>query len=199
MKKHFEKELPEGYDQVFYINAKEKKTGIIFNAVGFFVMAAVMLIALIPIFLSETVSLALDPLLLLIFDFALLFSIVLYIILHELVHGIAYKVLTHEKLTFGLSWSCAFCGVPNVYTYRHTAIVALAAPLTLFTLLFVPLTVALYFVHPVYYLGAAALLALHLGGCAGDIYCLYLCLFKFRSKKLLIRDTGPEQFFYLPQ
>ena len=50
-----------------------------------------------------------------------LVSLVLYLVLHELVHGAVYKALTHQKLTFGFTLTVAFCGVPDVYTSRKTA------------------------------------------------------------------------------
>ena len=121
----------------------------------------------------------------------------LYIILHELVHGIVYKALTKQKLTFGLTWSCAFCGVPNIYCYRKTALYALAAPLTVFSIILIPLTVYLYFVNPVYYLMSAFILGLHLGGCCGDMYMMWLLLARFKSNKTLIKDTGPAQTIYI--
>ena len=44
----------------------------------------------------------------------------------------------------------------------------------------------------------AFIFGLHLGGCSGDLYVTYLFLTKFKNKKVLMRDTGPEQFFYVP-
>ena len=51
--------------------------------------------------------------------------LVLYILLHELVHGAAYKLLTGRKLTFGLTLSVAYCGVPDIFVYRNAALAAL--------------------------------------------------------------------------
>ena len=121
-----------------------------------------------------------------------------YIVLHELVHGIAYKWLTGEKLTFGISWSCAFCGVPNIYVKRRVALIACAAPLLVFSVIMLPLTVLLYFVDPLYYLLSALVFGLHLGGCGGDIYIILLMLFRYRNPETLVRDTGPEQTIYVP-
>jgi hypothetical protein len=125
-------------------------------------------------------------------------SMIVYVVLHELVHGIAYKTLTGEKLTFGMSWSCAFCGVPHIFTYRSTAIVAVVAPFAVFTILFIPILVFLYSFSPLYYLIAAFVFGLHLGGCSGDLYVLYLLTVKYKDSKTLMRDTGPEQYFYIP-
>jgi len=190
----FESSLPEGYVQIRHINAKDVKFGIIFNIISIATLAVVMVIAIIPLRLWD-VPYAFTPLL----PLAFLAALFLYIVLHELVHGAVYKAMTRQKLTFGMSWSCAFCGVPNVYTYRRTALLALVAPLTVFTLILVPLTVALYAVNPMYYLASAFILGMHLGGCSGDIYVTGLLLIKYRSPRVLIRDTGPEQFIFVPK
>jgi hypothetical protein len=128
-----------------------------------------------------------------------LLAMVAYIILHELVHGVAYKIRTGERLTFGMSWGCAICGVPGIYTYRKTAIISVSAPLVLFSLILPPITALLYFVSPLYYLISAFILGIHWGGCSGDIYVLLLFGVKFRKKNVLMRDTGPEQFFYVKE
>ncbi len=196
MKKNFEKELPEGYTEALHINAKDKKLGLIFNAIALVVMVAVLAIAFIPVMICGNMTVESDDL------FAgyivLMASMLVYIVLHELVHGIAYKHMTGEKLTFGMSWSCAFCGVPNIYVYRRTALIACGAPLVVFSVVLIPLTVSLYFVSTLFYFISAFILGLHLGGCCGDIYLIGLLLFKFKNKKVLVRDTGPEQFLCIP-
>ncbi len=198
---NFEKELPKDYRQALYINAKDAKFGIIFNLIAVGVLVLVMIAAFLPLALKGDVKIDLDIggigyfVALAVF----LVSMIAYIVLHELVHGAAYKALTGEKLTFGMSWSCAFCGVPDVYTYRRTALIAVVSPFALFTLLFIPLLVLLYFLSPLYYLIFAFIFGLHLGGCSGDLYVTYLLGVKFKDKRTLMRDTGPEQYFYIPE
>ena len=194
----FERELPSGYKEIKHINARDKKTGVIFNLIAFAVIILVMAIASLILFVNQEPTFETDSVGFILVYAVFIASMAAYVVLHELVHGIAYKALTGEKLTFGLSWSCAYCGVPNVYTYRRTALIALVAPFITFTVILLPITVWMYFVDPLYYLLSAFLLGLHLGGCSGDIYCTLLFLFKFKDKKTLMRDTGPEQFFYLP-
>jgi hypothetical protein len=195
--KNFERDITEGYKQVKYINAKDIKIGIILNLIALIVLVIVMAIAIPPLVLNERISDGLDLTELTVSTWVFLIIMFAYIVLHELVHGAAYKKMTGEKLTFGISWSCAFCGVPNIYTYTKTAIYASSAPLIVFSILFLALTVAAFFISPLLYFAAAALLAIHLGGCSGDIYIL-LKISKYKSERLLVRDTGPEQFFYLP-
>ena len=196
---NFEAELPSGYKKVYYLNAKSAKTGIIFTLVSLVIFVLVMAVSLIPFqgrplgelmqFRSMTVYLLTMA--------VYLISLFGYIVLHEMVHGAAYKALTGQKLTFGISWSCAFCGVPQIYVKRKVALIASAAPLVLFTVLFIPVMIGTYAVAPVYYILSATLFGLHLGGCCGDLYVICLLLFRFRSPETLIRDTGPEQSIYI--
>lgn len=198
---NFERQLPAGYKQALYINAKQAKFGIIFNLIAIAVLVIVMAAAAFSLHLGGKLSLdifVMEYSKLVIAYLIFLVALDGYIVLHELVHGIAYKALTGEKLTFGISWSCAFCGVPNIFTYRRTAIISVASPLALFTLLLIPLLVLLYFLSPLYYLIAAFVFGMHLGGCSGDMYVLYLLTAKFKDKRTLMHDTGPEQSFYVP-
>ena len=199
---NFERQLPEGYKQALYINAKDAKLGIILNVVSLVIMLVVAVLAILTVTVNDSLSNALEQG----YPFEIAFSgiifmvlMLVYVVLHELVHGIAYKTLTGEKLTFGISWSCAYCGVPNIYTYRKTAIISVMAPLVVFSVLFVIALAILYSISPLYYLAVAFVFGMHLGGCSGDIYVLYLLLTKFKNKKTLMRDTGPEQFFYIPE
>ncbi len=192
--KNYEKELSSGYTEALHINALDKKLGLILNIAALAIGTVVVLVGLIPIFLSE--PLEYDNTKSLLVSLGFFWSMIVYMILHELVHGAAYKLLTHEKLSFGLSWSCAWCGVPNIYVYRQASLIALVAPLITFTLVLVPLSVYLFFVDSYIYIATLALLATHLGGCAGDIYMTFLLLTKYCDDAVLIRDTGPEQFVY---
>ena len=199
---NFERDLPVGYRQALYINAKSAKFGLIFNLIALAVLVLVMIAAVILLRVGGRLSvgiLQMDFPQLLLAELTLIGSLLVYIVLHELVHGIAYKARTGEKLTFGISWSCAFCGVPRIYTYRKTALIAVLAPFTVFTLVLIPILALLYFLSPLYFLIVALVFGLHLGGCSGDLYVTYLLLTKFKDSKTLMRDTGPEQFFYIPE
>ncbi len=124
-------------------------------------------------------------------------ALLAYVILHELVHGAAYKILTKQKLTFGLTLTVAYCGVPDIYVYRKASLIALLAPFVLFTVLF---AVLLFFMPTaVDKCLMAFLLGVHVGGCVGDLYGAALYVFRFRDPETLMRDTGPAQTFYLPQ
>lgn len=190
--KHFEKELPAGYGEAYTIDAADKKVGLYLNlAAGAVILVLVAAAALI---IRPSISFGSgSPWRLIILGLGM----VVYMVLHELTHGAAYKLLTGQKLTFGLTATVAYCGVPDIYVYRKASMISLLAPFVVFTVVFGALTLALR--APLDKFVAAVALALHVGGCAGDLYDTGLYLFRFRDPRTLMRDTGPKQTFYLPE
>ncbi len=191
--------LPGEYREVSRINAKSAKFGILFNLLSVIPLALVLGFAIAALKSHGTAPQYVNPQAALIATLIFAVSLILYLLFHELLHGLAYKALTGKKLTFGISWSCAFCGVPDIYVSRRTALIALVLPFAVFTVILVPLTVGLFFVSHIAFFLCAALLGLHWGGCVGDLYLILLLLFRYRSSQLLLRDTGPEQYLYLPE
>lgn len=190
MKRTFERELPEYYVEIFTVDAKDKKTVVKLNIAA---LAVSLLLLLIPLLWMGIPRWRMEHFIL--FPLIMLGSILVYMVLHELVHGIAYKILTHEKLTFGLTLSVAYCGVPHIYVYRKTALISLLAPFTVFGIIFL--------LGMIIFWGTAAgflcgiLFAVHVGGCAGDLYDTWLYLTRFKDPATLMRDTGPKQTFYI--
>lgn len=192
MEKNFERELPEGYVEVFSFDAKDKKTVVKMNVIALAVSLALLLIPLVWMGVPRW-AIA-HPF---VFPLILIPSIAVYMIMHELVHGIAYKLLTHEKLTFGLTTSVAYCGVPDIYVYRRAALISLLAPFTVFGIIFLLGMIIFWGTAAGYLFGI--LFAVHIGGCAGDLYDTWLYLTRFKDPLTLMRDTGPKQTFYLPE
>jgi hypothetical protein len=184
-------ELPEGYKIKKIVDAKkDKKLIILMNIIA----TVLMIITMITLYFVKKIKIDVNLLDLYIFLLLFIISSILYIVCHELVHGVVYKILTKQKLTFGLTLIVAFCGVPNIYTTRKTALYALFAPLVVFTLIFIPLIILLP--ANIYGFLVILLFATHFGGCIGDMYCIYLLLFKL-PKNTLVNDTGPKQTFYV--
>lgn len=188
--KKFEKELPQGYEADFTVDAENKKTAVLMN-VAALIITAILIVA--SYFLIKPTDFLEN------FRVSRYFIVVgvlfVYIVLHELVHGIAYKLMTKQKLKFGITFSAAFCGVPDIYVYRKTALISLLAPLTVFSVLLILAAVLLKNEWDKLY--ALILFSIHFGSCAGDIYDTVLYLFKFRDSSVLMRDTGPKQTFYV--
>lgn len=193
----FYKELPDNYEMVFKVDINSKKTTLLLSLVNLLITAVLLalVIALPFIYTPASAVPRLSPDI-----YFLLFAVLLflYIILHELTHGAAYKILTHEKLTFGITLTCAFCGVPDIYVSRRTSLIALCAPLVVFSVIFGALSIGMYFYDYYLFYVFGGLFAFHLGGCVGDIYDLILLNGRFKDDRILIKDTGPAQTFYLP-
>ena len=211
--RNFERKLPEGYELAKYIDARKPMFGLVMNGIALLVLLAIAVInfALIAAVTGEGVFSNYSTVKSLGFGgvFGTILSFV-YIALHELVHGYAYKKKTGEKLTFGMSWSCAYCGVPDIYVYRKPALFAVLAPFVFFGVLFLGLTVvslaviaftgnlAVLNVFCFVYVAVTVLQGMHVGGCSGDLYVALLLCRRFADDRTLVRDTGPEQFFYIP-
>lgn len=187
--KNFYRELPDGYKSIKVIDAKDKKT-IIFMNLGSIIL---LVIAILPFFLLKPINLfELDYDDLIKALFVMIVGMILYIILHELVHGFWYKVMTKEKLTFGMTLTVAFCGVPNIYVNKKTALLAITGPFILFSLILIP-TLILMPVNA-YYFSLIIIFGMHISGCSGDLYgTLYLLS---QKGDILMNDTGPKQTFY---
>ena len=83
--KTFEFSLPEGYREVYHIDAKDKKTGLKLTAAA----AAIFVVLGILLFLFADLS-EFDFDYLLLYDGVWLAAMIVYIVLHELVHGAVY-------------------------------------------------------------------------------------------------------------
>ena len=210
--KSFEREIPDGYELAKYMDARKVIFGLVMNILALIILLIVAFVNIMLLGLAGYKVLAIENL----YQttrIGIIVGVVLsliYIVFHELVHGYAYKKKTGEKLTFGMSWSCAYCGVPNIYVYRKPAIFAALAPFVFFGSIFLVLTVVSLSVIAItgntkvlnvfytMYVALTILQGLHLGGCSGDVYVTLLLCGRFKDDRVLVRDTGPEQFFYIP-
>jgi len=191
---NFKRELPDGYIVAKQIDATKGAFAVVFNIIAFVIMGAIIALGF-GIRSLAGVELVGEPIDVIIAYGLLMVGFLAYIVLHELTHGFVYKAMTGEKLTFGITLTCAFCGVPNIYVSRKTALLASLAPLAIYTVILLPLTVLSLFYFPVYFIPLIILFAGHFGGCVGDMYVILLLLFKYKDESTLVRDTGPAQFF----
>ena len=91
--KHFETELPAGYREAFTVDAADKKIGIVLNLVAALVMIALAAAAALiirPRDLLGNLSISRN-----LITLGLMF---VYLVLHELTHGAAYKILTKQTI-----------------------------------------------------------------------------------------------------
>ena len=167
-------ELPENYKLDKTIDMKKMSTNIFLNVLNIlFVIISILI--LIPLKFKE---IKIDNLIeLSIVMFIALIGFIIYIVLHELTHGLFYKIFTKQKLTFGVSLTYAYCGVPNIYVRKKEAIIACLSPLIIFSIIFL----TLIFILPPNYINLSIIIlfSFHFEGCSGDIFLSLILLIKY--------------------
>ena len=184
---NYYKTPPEGYKVYKVIDATDKKVGIRLNLVAL----AIILVILAGLYFLLLWGYKLTTNDLIVYLIVMILGYVAYIVTHELLHGLAYKLLTKQKLTFGLTLTVAFCGLKEGYVNKKTALISILAPFVVHSLWMIP---CLFLIEPSGLLLAIIFLfASHVGGCVGDFYGT-ITLIKAPSDVLMC-DTGPKQTF----
>lgn len=187
--KTYEEKVPEGYVLKRKINFKGAKTSLILNVVG----AGLMFLFLIPLLIVFTPKINADAIKLwhlIVFTLAYL----IYVTLHEFTHAVVGYALTKKKARFGTNIIFAWCHFENVYFYKMSALLTVLAP---FVIYFLALLIPALLINNVllqFYL--LVFLAIHIGGCVGDLYDAIILLFLNNSKDVLMGEVKLEQHFY---
>ena len=189
---NFEAELPSGYVQVYHIDAKSKKTGLVLNLVSLIIMAIVMVIAVSLLSLrrgsaeKEERSLIIYGVTYVVF----LISMIAYIVLHELVHGVAMKLCGTKKVKYGFTGLYAFAGSTDFYGKGAYIFIALA-PVVFWGII---LAVITPLVNNEWFWVVYFVQVFNLSGAAGDLFVT----FKFSRfpKDILISDNGVGMIVY---
>lgn len=195
MHKYYEEELPNGYSESLVIDANDKnssyKIRLIATITAIVLFNALFFAYVLPRFHEVVDGFSIIKCLIFIVCY------ILYITMHELTHGIVYKLMTKQKLVFGFKLPAAYCGVPDIYVYRSTSLVSLFAPFTIYSILFILLF--FIFSDPFSKMLILVLLAMHITGCSGDLYSIGILLFKLKDPTTLRKDTGPKQIYYIKE
>ncbi len=176
--------LPQNYSKAFGIDLqKDKKLAIIVN-VAAVVIAVVMFIPAINLVSVKSFYNLESPLksmlnLLIIFGF-----MVIYMILHELVHGVCIKYFSKKKARYGFTGLYAFAGSDCYFNKKSYIIIALA-PVVLWGAVLALLNVLL----PIEYFWFVYLLQIiNISGATGDLYVtMKFCRL---PSDILVQDTG---------
>lgn len=189
--------LPEGFEEDYCIDAKKTSVGVALNLIALVIMAVVAFVCWTLKFgltFPELVGEDEDTLPLLLAVFALCAGIIVYLVAHELVHGLFYKLFTKQRLRFGLTATVAYCGLKEGFVNKTCSFYSTLAPLVIhsvwmiFAIIFVPANV--------WVVCLIILFSLHVGGCVGDIYVAFILVFRYRKTPVLVSDDGPCQRFY---
>ena len=177
--------LPVGYKEIYVVNLqKNKKISLFVNllAVIITVLLAVPMHFIVPI--STLFSME-DGLKAYFLRFsALIVLMVLYIIFHELVHGIAMKLCGTKKVKYGFTGIYAFAGSKDYYDKKSYIFIALA-PVVFWG---VVLAVINPFVPEQWFWVVYLIQIINLSGAAGDLFVTVK--FARMPQDILIQDYG---------
>lgn len=190
--------LPECYAELFKLNLqKDKKLAILVNCIALLIMAAMFVTGALIVPLKaalpalETADTVYVPLIQLMLKLIVtLFGCILYIVLHELVHGIFMKHFSGVKPSYGFTGLYAYAG-SSAYFDKKSYVIITLAPIVIWGIALMILTIlaprewfwVVYFIQ-----------ITNISGAAGDLYIT----FRFRKlpNDILINDTGIEMRVY---
>ena len=179
-----------GYKECTKIDlVKNKKEALLVNIYGIIIMV-VMAVFIPLLIMGGIIEFNLEttfPL----FFIVLLISLILYIPLHEIVHGIVLKKYTDEKLSFGWRLVYAYCGSKEAVVNRKEYYAVALAPLLVFSVVFISLMVLNPSLSLVWYV----MEIMNVSGSVGDIY-VSIKLRKEKSRDILITDSGTDMSFW---
>ena len=185
--------LPEDYGEIYSLNLqKDKRTAIIVNLLAL-AIAAVMAVSMnffVPVTSVFDMSGGIVRYFLRLA--ALIVLMVLYMVLHELVHGIAMKLCGTKRVKYGFTGLYAFAGSEDYYDKKSYIFIALA-PIVLWGTV---LAAVNFFVPTEWFWIVYMILLINISGAAGDLFAAVK--FSRMPKNILIQDSGVSmRVFYI--
>lgn len=183
--------LPENYKKIFSINLQtDKKKAFLINGLAL-IISAVMAV---PMLFYKSITSLFDMsqgLIAYTTRFAvLLVSLIAYIILHELVHGITMKLCGTKKVKYGFTGLYAFAGSEDYYDKKSYIAIALA-PVIVWGIIIAIINI---FVQDSYFWVVYLLQIMNISGAAGDFYVT--ARFSKMPKDILVKDSGVGMTVY---
>ena len=173
-------QLPEGYREILHIDLQnDKKLLWLVNGIAL-VITAVMLAVMVPL-VSVRYLFAIYELKKLL---VLCVGFVVYMVLHELVHGITMRHYSDAKVKYGFTGMYAFAGSDAYYCRKHYIVIALA-PIVVWGIVLGILNflVPISWFYVVYFIQVG-----NISGAAGDLYVTWR--FRKLPGDILVHDTG---------
>ena len=185
--------LPEDYGEIYSLNLqKDKRTAMIVNLLAL-AIAAVMAVSMnffVPVTSFFDMSGGIVRYFLRLA--ALIVLMVLYMVLHEMVHGIAMKLCGTKRVKYGFTGLYAFAGSEDYYDKKSYIFIALAPIVLWGTVL-----AAVNFLVPTEWFWIVYMIQLiNVSGAAGDLFATVKL--SRMPKDILIQDSGVSmRVFYI--
>ena len=185
--------LPEDYGEIYSLNLqKDKRAAIIVNLLAL-AIAAVMAVSMnffVPV--TSVIDMSGGIVRYFLRLAALIVLMVLYMVLHELVHGIAMKLCGTKRVKYGFTGLYAFAGSEDYYDKKSYIFIALA-PIVLWGTV---LAAVNFFVPTEWFWIVYMIQLINISGAAGDLFAAVK--FSRMPKNILIQDSGVSmRVFYI--
>ena len=177
--------LPDGYREIRSIDLqKNKKTALLVNGLAVIIAALLAIPMHFVVPFSTMFRFENGTTEVLIKYGVLIVSVIAYMILHELVHGIAMKICGTKTVKYGFTGLYAFAGSKDFYGKRAYIFIALA-PIVFWgvVLLVINLCVPVGWFWIVYIIQIV-----NISGAAGDLFVTVT--FSHLPKDILVQDYG---------
>ncbi len=186
--------LPKGYEPLLHVDLqKNKKLAWLVNGLAILCGVAMAVSAHFVVPIGTLFDMSEGWGLYLLRFGVLLIGMVVYMILHEGVHGIAMKLCGTKRVHYGFTGLYAFAGSEDYYGKGAYLFIALA-PVVLWGLV---LAVAGMFVPTSWFWVVYAIQIVNISGAAGDAYVTVR--FARLPKDILVRDAGTSMVVYAKQ
>lgn len=183
--------LPEGYNEICYIDLqKNKKLAVFVNALAVIIAALMVVPMLFVVPITELFNMDAGLGAYAMRFGAILGLMIVYMVLHELVHGVAMKLCGTGKVKYGFTGLYAFAGSEDYYGKGAYIFIALAPVV----LLGVVIAVINPFVSESWFWVVYFIQIINISGAAGDLYVTFK--FSRLPKDILIRDHGVSMLVY---
>ena len=177
--------LPDGFVEIYSIDLKKnKKAALLVNALAIIIGVALAIIGHFIVPITTLFSMDSGITIYMLRLLVLVISLILYIILHELVHGIAMKICGTKKVKYGFTGLYAFAGSNDYYDKISYIFIALA-PIVVWGII---LAVINIFVPAEWFWIVYFIQLSNLSGAAGDLYVTVK--FSKMPRDILIFDYG---------
>lgn len=183
--------LPAGYKEIYSIDLqKDKKVALVVNLIALVISILLIVSAhfLVPITALFDMEAGLGNYI--IRFLTLIVLLIVYMVLHELVHGIAMKICGTQKVKYGFTGVYAFAGSDDYYNKSAYIFIALA-PVVLWGIV---LAVIIPFVSTTWFWVIYFIQVMNISGAAGDLFVTVR--FSRFPKDILVRDTGVGMTVY---
>lgn len=183
--------LPEGYREIYAIDLqKDKKMALLVNCLVLLIAALLIVPAHFYIPITSLFSMESGYGAYMLRFGVLLVLMVVYMVLHELVHGAAMKLCGTKKIKYGFTRMYAFAGSNDYYAKKPYIFIALA-PVVLWG---VVIALVNPFVSAYWFWVVYLLQVINLSGAAGDLFVTVK--FSRLPKDILVKDHGVGMTVY---